>query len=119
MARSILLVDDDPSFRALAAGVLRRWGHDPIYEAATVAEALRETTRRAPDIALLDIRLPDGNGYALAIALAELDRPPRVVLISGDSDAGSDARAQRVAAVGFVAKHEFFDGRLRELIGDQ
>lgn len=119
MAASILLVDDDPSFRALAAPVLRGWGHDPVYEAATVDEALRETIRRAPDVAVVDVRLPDGSGYALAMALAELDRPPRVVLISGDSDAGNDARAQRVGAVGFVAKHELFDGRLRELIGDR
>ena len=118
MARSVLLVDDDPTFRVLAAEALRGWGHDPVWEASTAAAALAEASRRAPDTALVDICLPDGDGYTLASALAALDRPPRIVLISGDSDAGNDTRAQHVGAVAFVAKPELFDGRLRTLIGD-
>jgi CheY-like chemotaxis protein len=113
----VLLVDDDPEFRTLAAGVLRRWGVRQVFEAATVAEALTETARHEPETVLVDIRLPDGNGYALATQLAEREHPPRVVLISSDSDAGDDMRAQRVGALGFVAKHELVDGRLRKLIG--
>lgn len=116
MACSVLLVDDDPEFRALALGVLRGWRLDPIYEAETIAQALSETARGEPEVVLVDIRLPDGDGYVLAAQLAALDHPPRVVLISGDSDAGDDARARRVGAAGFVAKHELVDGRLRELI---
>jgi CheY-like chemotaxis protein len=117
MAVSVLLVDDDPDFRSLAVGVLRGWGLDPIHEAETAARALSETARREPDVVLVDVGLPDGDGYSLAAELAARERPPRVVLISGDSDAGDDARARRVGAVAFVAKHELVDGRLRELIG--
>ncbi len=116
MAVSVLLVDDAPDFRVLAVRVLRGWGLDPVYEAETVAQALTETARSQPEVVLVDVRLPDGDGYALARRLAALDRPPRVVLISGDSDAGDDARARQVGAVGFVAKHELSEGRLRELI---
>jgi two-component system nitrate/nitrite response regulator NarL len=101
----------------VAIGVLRGWGLDPVYEAVTVAQALTETTRSGPDVVLVDVRLPDGNGYTLATELAARDHPPRVVLISGDSDAGDDVRAKRVGAVGFVAKHELLDGHLRRLIG--
>jgi CheY-like chemotaxis protein len=117
MAVSVLLVDDDPEFRALAASVLRGWGVESVSEAATAAQALSETARRDPETVLVDIRLPDGDGYTLATQLAARDHPPRVVLISGDSDAGDDSRAKRVGAVGFVAKHELIDGRLRKLVG--
>jgi CheY-like chemotaxis protein len=110
------LVDDDSEFRALATGVLRGWGLDPVYQAATVAQALTETARCEPEVVLVDVRLPDGNGYALATELTARDHPPRVVLISGDSDAGDDLRAKRVGAVGFVAKHELLDGHLQRLI---
>lgn len=88
-----------------------------MFEAATVAQAMTETARREPETVLVDIRLPDGNGYTLATELAARDHPPRVVLISSDSDAGDDVRAKRVGALGFVAKHELIDGRLRKLIG--
>jgi two-component system nitrate/nitrite response regulator NarL len=117
MTGSVLLVDDDPEFRALETGVLRGWGVRQVFEAGTVSEALIETARHEPETVLVDIRLPDGNGYTLATELTARERSPRVVLISSDSDAGDDVRAERVGALGFVAKHELIDGRLRLLIG--
>jgi CheY-like chemotaxis protein len=116
MALSILLVDDDDGFRSLAVGTLRATAQDRVYEAGTVAAALATAVEQRPDVALVDIGLPDGDGFQLARELAALPDPPRVVLISADADAGSDAAARRVGAVGFVLKEDLDGERLRRLL---
>ena len=116
MAVSILLVDDDDAFRSRTVGMLRAAGHDPIYEEKTVAGALRAAVALRPDVALVDIGLPDGDGFEVAGEIAQLAGAPRVVLISADADAADDAAAQRVGAIGFVAKEELEGARLRRLL---
>lgn len=119
MARSILLVDDDDGFRSLAVCTVRAAGLDPVHEASTVAGALTAAAKLRPEAALVDIGLPDGDGFQLARELAALPDPPRVVLISADADAADDAAAQRAGAVGFVAKENLEGARLRRLLGDR
>jgi two-component system KDP operon response regulator KdpE len=116
MAVSILLVDDDDGFRRALADTLRVAGHDPVHEASTVAGALSAAAELGPDAAVVDICLPDGDGFQLAGELAQLAYPPRVVLISTDADAADDAAAQRVGAVAFVAKEKLGDARLGRLL---
>ncbi len=116
MARSVLVVDDDLSFRRLAARILTSWGHAVVGEAGTVAEAVARTAELRPDTVLADIGLPDGDGFALTLALLALPRPPRVVLISSDSDAANGPAARRVGAAGFVPKDELTGQLLQRLI---
>lgn len=116
MTRSILLVDDDDGFRSLAVCTLRAAGLDPVHEASTVAGALTAAAKLRPEAALVDIGLPDGDGLQLAYELARLAEAPRVVLISADADAASHAAARRVGAVGFIAKEDLDDARLRILL---
>jgi CheY-like chemotaxis protein len=117
MTVSVLVVDDDPSFRRLASRVLASWGHVVVGEAGTVAEALRRTGELRPDTVLADIGLPDGDGFGLTHALLTLPSPPRVVLISSDGDAANAPAAARAGACGFVPKDELPSARLRRLIG--
>ena len=117
MAVSILVVDDDDGFRSLVAGMLRAAGHDRVYEAGTVAGALSAAAQLRPEVALVDIGLPDGDGLQLARELGLLADPPRIVLISADADSADDVAARRVGAVGFVAKEQLDDARLRRLLG--
>ena len=116
MVRSVLVVDDDVAFRGLATRILRSWGHVVVGEAGTVAEALARTTELRPDTVLADIGLPDGDGFALTHHLRALPWPPRVVLISSDSDGANLPAAHRVGASGFVPKDELPGGELRLLI---
>jgi DNA-binding NarL/FixJ family response regulator len=116
MAVSILVVDDDDGFRSLVAEALRAAGHDRVHEASTVAGALGVAAELAPDVALVDIGLPDGDGFRLAGELARLAQAPRVVLISTDADAADDAAAWRVGAAGFIPKEELDDARLLSLL---
>ena len=92
MARSVLVVDDDASFRDLAARVLSGWGLEVVGEAASVAEALDRAAELRPDVALVDIGLPDGDGFALTQRLRALPWPVRVVLISSDADRATAPR---------------------------
>jgi DNA-binding NarL/FixJ family response regulator len=117
MAWSVLVVDDDPSFRRLAARALRSWGYAVVGEVATFADAVDSAIALRPDAALVDIGLPDGDGFELAQRLTGLSRPPRVVLISSDSDAANEAIARRMGAAGFVPKDELLGPSLRRLIG--
>jgi DNA-binding NarL/FixJ family response regulator len=117
MAWSVLVVDDDASFRALATRTLRALGYAVVGEAATCEEAVERALALRPDAALVDVGLPDGDGFELAQRFAALSRPPRVVLISSDSDAANEAVARRMGAAGFVPKDELLGASLRDLIG--
>ena len=112
----MLIVDDDAAFRDLASRVVATWGHHVVGLAGTVAEALLRANELRPDTALVDIGLPDGDGFALAEQLVALPWPLRVVLISSDSDSANATAARRVGASGFVPKDELSGAELRRWI---
>jgi len=104
VALSVLVVDDDATFRCIIARALVDWGHVVIGEAGSVEEALVRAAELRPDTALVDIGLPDGDGFALTRQLCAMPSSPRVVLISTDPDASSGPAASRAGAIGFLAK---------------
>ncbi len=116
--RSLLVVDDDPVFRDLAARVLADWGHVVIGQAGTVAEALARAAELHPDAALVDVGLPDGDGFALTRELVRLPWTVRVVLISADADPAHASAARRAGARGFVGKDAVGGAELRRLLED-
>jgi two-component system response regulator EvgA len=116
---SVLVVDDDATFRALAAQVLTSSGFRVIGEATGVEEALARAAELRPGAALVDIGLPDGDGFDLARKLSSLEWPLRVVLISTDAGATSERALSRSGARGFLAKHEFTGRALRRLFEDE
>jgi DNA-binding response OmpR family regulator len=64
MADSILIVEDDPLIRTFLADNLTADGYD-LLVVGTIADALRELEARRPDLAIVDLRLPDGSGLDL------------------------------------------------------
>jgi DNA-binding NarL/FixJ family response regulator len=114
VGRTVLVVDDDTSFRALAARLLQGWGYDVIGEAGSAAEASVLVSQLRPDVALVDVALPDGSGFDLAVALAARRTP--VVLISADSDPSFSRAAERAGARGFVPKDELSSDTLDQLL---
>ncbi|AGZ44054.1 response regulator [Actinoplanes friuliensis] len=119
MPGSILVVDDDASVRGLVVRILRSWGHTVIGEAGTVAEALAFALARQPGVVLVDIGLPDGDGFALTRQL-RVDHPAvRVVIFSSDADPSNSAAAARAGAIGFFPKDELLSPALQRLIEDR
>ena len=112
----MLIVDDDAGFRDLASRVVKGWGHDVVGLAGSVAEGLLRAEELRPDTALVDIGLPDGDGFALAAQLVAMPWPLRVVLISSDSDSANATAARRVGAWGFVPKDELSSAETRRWI---
>jgi CheY-like chemotaxis protein len=114
----IIVVEDDPSFRRLVVRVLGSWGHEVAGEAATAAEALVRARDVAPDVVLVDIGLPDMDGFALTRELLALPAAPRVVLISTDADPANHQAARRAGAEAFVPKDQLVSAVLRSLVSD-
>lgn len=96
--RRILVVEDHDDGREMLVTLLRLGGHD-VLEAATGAEGMEIAARVRPDVILLDIGLPDVNGYDLGRRLRETLGPtPAIVALSGY---GQPADRARSTAVGF------------------
>ena len=76
MALSVLIVDDHPSFRASARVLLEAEGFDVIGEAADGASGIAEAKRLRPDLVLLDVQLPDIDGFDVASRLTNGPGPP-------------------------------------------
>jgi DNA-binding NarL/FixJ family response regulator len=110
MAVRVLLIDDDPSFRALARVVLSGCGFEVIGEAGTAADGLAFAERLRPEAILLDVGLPDRDGVLVARELSVLPWVPRVLLTSSDPDATTTEDALRHGACGFVRKHDLPEG---------
>src|SRR5919199_783600 len=66
LMRTVLVVDDHPTFRATARALLEAEGFDVIGEAEDGASALAEIDRLQPEIVLLDVQLPDIDGFEVA-----------------------------------------------------
>ena len=116
MPRSVLVVDDDPAFRGLAARMLTAAGLEVVAEAGTAAEAMEAARALKPDAALVDVDLPDQNGIALALELSALPWRPRVLLTSADFDAAQPDDVRRCGANGFVHKSELPNRPLASLL---
>jgi DNA-binding NarL/FixJ family response regulator len=101
---SVLVVDDDPAFRALAKRLLVASGLTVIGEADSVASALSTAARTRPSAVLVDVELPDGDGVALARELVSLAWQPRVVLTSINIDAATAEDVRSSGASAFVGK---------------
>jgi DNA-binding NarL/FixJ family response regulator len=99
-----LIVDDHAGFRGWARALLQGEGFDVVGEASDGASSVEAVRRLRPDVVLLDIRLPDMNGFQVAELLAEVEKPPAIVLTS--SHDGRDYRKRVAASIakGFVPK---------------
>jgi len=118
MPTTVLIVDDDPAFRALARRMLTTAGLRVVAEADTAAAARAAALDLQPDTALVDVGLPDGDGVTLARVLTQLPRGPRVLLTSSDPDAATQDDVRRSGARGFVPKSELPNAQLEQLLVD-
>jgi DNA-binding NarL/FixJ family response regulator len=115
--RSVLIVDDHPSFRAAARMLMEGAGFAVVGESEDAAGALAEAARLRPAIVLLDIGLPDGDGFEVAERLAGGDDPPVVILVSSREVAWYRRRLAASPARGFIAKGDLSGHAVEALVG--
>ena len=82
----LLIVDDEPELRRMLVSILRGDGYADVHEAATAAEAMEKALRLRPDALILDVMLPDGDGFSLFRDLRTFTQAPVLFLSARDED---------------------------------
>ena len=106
MARTAVVVDDHADFRAQATELLEAAGYQVIGSCPDGHSALAAVAELRPDVVLLDIQLPDIDGFRVLAQLAALTDRPAVVLISTREASDYGAQVARSGAAGFITKAE-------------
>ena len=114
MGQAVLIVDDQASFRRLARALLEADGFEVIGEAADGTAAVQAVDALAPDVVLIDVRLPDRSGIDVARELRATSSPPAVVLTSTADYAHA---ADGCGAAGFIPKGRLSGPALRAHLG--
>jgi DNA-binding NarL/FixJ family response regulator len=112
----VLIVDDHPSFRATARAVLQAEGFEVVGEAEDGASAIEAVRRLRPEVVLLDVHLPDIDGFEVTSRLLSNGSSPAVVLTSSRDVSEFGALVERSGARGFVPKAELSGERLQALL---
>jgi DNA-binding NarL/FixJ family response regulator len=101
----VVLVDDHRAFsEALALAIDRHPDLACVGTPTTIAEALVTIQRTAPDVVLLDIYLPDGDGIEAIAGIRALQPGARILVMTGHTDVDVMARAASAGASGFLPK---------------
>jgi DNA-binding NarL/FixJ family response regulator len=116
MPPTLLIVDDHAAFRSTARALLECDGWNVVGEAGDGTSGLSAARDLKPDVVLLDVRLPDIDGFSVAERLAAEGGGPAVVVTSSSDDPLYPDRARRTGACGFLAKHDLSGEALQRLI---
>lgn len=121
MAKKILVVDDEPDLLDLIKFRFKKWGYDVIY-AANGQEALDKIQREAPDLVVLDLRLPIISGHEVCKRIKADDNTKNIPVILFTASVSSDLgqKAKELGADDYIVKPfdpEALLGKVKKLIG--
>lgn len=116
MDTTVLIVDDHATFRATARMLLESEGFEVVGEAEDGESAIEKTAALGPDLILLDVQLPDIDGFEVASRVTHVDGSPAVILISSRDSADFGSLVRACGARGFVAKADLSGDRLRSIL---
>jgi DNA-binding NarL/FixJ family response regulator len=106
MLPRIVIIDDDPTFLATVRVVLEAEGFDVVGEALNGVEGVAAVEELEPDVVLVDVNLPDIDGFEVVERLADRRPAPPVVLTSIRSENDFGDLVQKSRAHGFLTKAE-------------
>jgi DNA-binding NarL/FixJ family response regulator len=113
---NVLIVDDHAGFRTQARALLEAEGFAVVGEAADGASALDAAAQLEPQLVLLDVHLPDLDGFEVASRLTDGGDGPTVVLVSSRDGSDFGPLVGRSGAAGFIPKAELSGAALRALM---
>ena len=117
MGVRVLIVDDHSRFRAQVRRMLESEGYTVVGEAGDVASAIEAARALEPEVALVDVYLPDGDGFEVTSRLGALAAAPAVVLTSSHDGAEFEGCVAGSGARGFLPKTELSRQAIEELLG--
>ena len=100
---SVLVVDDDRTVRETLADFFDTLGYSA-RTAASASEGRQAAAAHAPDVVLVDLRLPDASGLMLLEALRADDPELGVIMLTGHADVPTAVRAMQQGALDFLEK---------------
>lgn len=115
-AMKVLIVDDHASFRSSARRLLEFEGFEVIGEAVDGKSAIEQARSLAPDLVLLDVQLPDTDGFAVASKMTTVGDPPAVILVSSRDGDDFGTLVEASGALGFIGKADLSGSMLRALL---
>jgi DNA-binding NarL/FixJ family response regulator len=116
LVTTVLIVDDHPSFRGTARALLESEGFDVVGEAADGASAIEAAHSLQPDVVLLDIHLPDINGFKVAATLTRNGEASAIVMTSSRDARDFGPLVEQSGARGFIPKAELSGASLTALL---
>ena len=116
MPLTVLIVDDHEGFRQVARELLEAEGVEVVGEAADGESAISEAERLRPQLVLLDVQLPDIDGFEVAARLSMANVPPAVVLTSSYAADSYRRRLAQSPARAFIPKGELSGEALAALL---
>jgi len=115
-ARSVLVVDDHPGFRSCARALTEE-GFEVVGEAENGSAAVALAAELEPDLVVLDIQLPDIDGFEVAARLLDRDSGLKIVLVSSRDRSAYGSLIEESGAVGFIAKGDLSGVALEGFLG--
>jgi CheY-like chemotaxis protein len=112
----VLIVDDNADFRRLARALLEHGGYAVVGEVGDGTSAVAACEALRPAIVLLDIQLPDMDGFQVADLLAAETAAPDIVLISSRDSRSYRRQLAVTSARGFIAKAELSADSLAQVL---
>ena len=113
MPQRVLIVDDNGRFRAAARQLLERAGFVIVAEAETGTSGIEQAQTYRPDLAIVDLQLPDCDGFEVA---ARLPDSVHVILISSLDSTDFGALVASSRALGFIPKAELSASAIEALL---
>jgi len=117
MTPTLVIIDDHAGFRAFAKALFEAEGYNVVGEAADGASGADLVCRLLPDVVLLDVVLPDVDGFAVSERIADNAPGCAVVLTSTRSAMSYGGRVSASPALGFVGKSELSGSAVSRLTG--
>ncbi len=120
VGRTVVIVDDHADFRARATELLEAAGYEVVASCADGRSAIVAIGALHPDVVLLDVQLPDIDGFAVMAEVGlgggQRSGAPAVVLVSSREAADYGGRIGRSGAAGFITKAELSARAMAQLV---
>ena len=100
----LVLADDHPIYREGVARILGMAGLEVVAQAQDGEAAAESCERLVPDLVLLDISMPKGGGIGALRRIMQMEKPPRVAMLTASEDEGQVMQALKLGAAGYILK---------------